>query len=198
MKLTAYAALLISLVLVTVSQVAQAQDTYVALSVGQAQVRNACEGFPGSCDDKATGFKAFVGYNFSPNIGAEIGYVDFGKISASGLGVTLDAKSYALGASVVGNLPFDAFSLFGKAGGYYSNTKLDASGPRGSLSGSGSKFVPELGIGARYSFSKQFAVRVEFERFFGIGDFDVSGSAGTAHLDKGDVDMLSAGIEFHF
>ena len=180
----------------------QAQDTYVTISAGQTQVKKFCDGVVGSCDDKGTGFKAFVGHNFTSNVGVEFGYVDFGKVSGTdnslGFPLSATAKAYALGGSVVGNLPFDAFSLFGKAGAYYTHVKFDASALGASASGSGSKFVPEVGVGARYMINKQFGVRLEYERFFGIGDFDVTGPGGTVHLDKSDIDMFSAGLEFHF
>jgi OmpA-OmpF porin, OOP family len=193
---------LIPVLALIAGQSALGQDNYVALSVGQAQLKKFCDGVVGSCDDKGTAFKAFVGHNFTANVGAEIGYIDFGKVNGTdnslGFPVTAEAKAQGLGGSVVGNLPFDAFSLFGKAGAYYTHMKVDASALGVSLSGSGDKFVPELGVGARYVFNKQFGIRVEFERYFGLGDVDVSGGGVTAHLDKADLDMFSAGIEFHF
>ena len=88
--------------------------------------------------------------------------------------------------------------MFGKAGAYYTHVQFDASALSSSASGSGSKVVPEVGVGARYMINKQFGVRLEYERFFGIGDFDVTGPGGTVHLDKSDIDMFSAGLEFHF
>ena len=184
------------------AHLAQAQDNYVAISVGQTQVKKFCDGVVGSCDDKGTGFKAFVGHNFTANIGAEVGYIDFGKVSGTdnslGFPINAEAKAQGLGGSVVGNLPFDAFSVFGKAGAYYTHTKLDASSLGASASGSGNKFVPAVGVGARYMINKQFGIRLEYERFFGLGDFDVTGPGGTVHLDKSDIDMFSAGLEIHF
>lgn len=197
-----YASVFTALVLGTVLQVAQAQDTYVSVSVGQAQVKGFCDGIAGSCDDMGTAFKAFVGHNFTSNIGGEIGYVDFGKVTATdtslGFPISAEAKAQALGGSIVGNLPFDALSVFGKAGAYYTRTKFNASALGSSLSGSGNKLVPELGVGVRYMFNKQIGIRAEFERFFGLGDFDVTGPGGTVHLDKSDIDMFSAGLEVHF
>jgi OmpA-OmpF porin, OOP family len=185
-----------------VAQLAQAQNSYVELSGGQAQVKKFCDGVVGTCDDNGTGFKVFIGHNFTANVGGEIGYVNFGNVKGTdnslGFPVTAEAKAQAFGGSVVGILPFDALSLFGKAGAYYTHTSVDASALGISLSGSGNKFVPELGVGVRYMFNNQFGFRVEFERFFGLGDIDVSGGGVTAHLDKTDVDMFSAGVEFHF
>jgi len=180
----------------------QAQDTYVVLSAGEAQLKKWCDGVGGSCDDKGTGYKVLVGRNFTPNVGAELGYVDFGKFTATdnslGFPINGEAKGRAIGGSIVGNIPFNALSLFGKAGAYYTHTELDVSALGTFVSGSGNKFVPELGVGVRFMFNKQFGIRAEFERFFDLGDFDVSGPGGTAHVDKSDVDMFSAGIEFHF
>jgi OmpA-OmpF porin, OOP family len=200
MKTFAKSLLLVSML--TAGHAVQAEDSYVAISGGQAQVKKFCEGVVGSCDDKGTAFKVFVGHNFTTNVSAEIGYVDFGKVNGTdnslGFPVTAEAKAQALGGSIVGNLPFDALSLFGKAGAYYTHSKLDASALGNSASGSGNKFVPELGVGVRYMFNRQFGIRAEFERFFGLGDFDVTGPGGTVHLDKSDIDMFSAGLEIHF
>lgn len=89
--------------------------------------------------------------------------------------------------------------MFGKAGAYYTKTKLDVSALGTTLlSGSGNKVVPELGVGVRYMFNKQIGLRAEYERFFGIGDFDVSGFGVTTHIGKDDIDMFSAGLEIHF
>jgi len=184
------------------AHVAQAQNSYVEISGGQAQLKKFCDGVVGPCDDNGTAFKVFIGHNFTTNVGGEIGYVNFGKVNGTdnslGFPVTAEAKAQAFGGSIVGNLPFDALSLFGKAGAYYTHTKVDASALGISLSGSGNKFIPELGVGVRYMFNNQFGVRAEFERFFGLGDIDVSGGGVTAHLDRSDIDMFSAGLEFHF
>ena len=102
MKLAANAAVSISILIA--SQMAQAQDTYVAISGGQTEIRKFCDGIMGSCDNKGTGFKAFIGHNFTPYVGAEFGYVDFGKATATdvsfGIPINVKAKSYALGGSL--------------------------------------------------------------------------------------------------
>jgi hypothetical protein len=66
------------------------------------------------------------------------------------------------------------------------------------VSGSGNKFEPELGVGVRFMFNKQFGIHAEFERFFDLGDFDVSGPGSTAHIDKSDVDIFPPGLSFIF
>lgn len=184
------------------AHVAQAQNTYVGISGGQAQVKKACDGVAGPCDDNGTAFKVFVGRDFTTNVGAEIGYVNFGNVSGTdnspGFPVTAEAKTQGFGWSIVGNLPFDALSLFGKAGAYYTHTRVDASAPGIAMSGSENKFVPALGVGVRYMFNGQFGIRAEFERFFGLGDINVSGGGVTARLDRSDIDMFSTGLEFHF
>ena len=58
------------------AHVAQAQNSYVEISGGQAQLKKFCDGVVGPCDDNGTAFKVFIGHNFTTNVGGEIGYVN--------------------------------------------------------------------------------------------------------------------------
>jgi opacity protein-like surface antigen len=47
----------------------------------------------------------------------------------------------------------------------------------------------KFGIGASYSFTRNLALRAEFERFLDVGDSDTG---------EGDVDLISIGVTFRF
>ncbi len=65
---------------------ANAQDAgfYAGGSIGQAKANQGCDGIPISCDNKDTSWQISGGYQFNKNFGVELGYVDLGKVTASG------------------------------------------------------------------------------------------------------------------
>src|SRR5712671_7092564 len=74
----------------------QETGAYAGLSIGQAKGKDSCSAFAGSgisCDDKDTAWKIFGGYQFMRYLAAEVAYADFGKVKASGGGVTAEIKS---------------------------------------------------------------------------------------------------------
>src|SRR5689334_17289823 len=101
--------IVLSGVAASVSAFAQDKGFYAGVAVGQSTIRGACDGVPLSCDDTDTGWKLTGGYQFNKNFGAEIGYVDLGKASASGVlsGASVSASVKAKGWEVlgVGTLP---------------------------------------------------------------------------------------------
>lgn len=196
---------------------AQSSGFYAGASTGQASVDlgNIAsdvaaiateEGFTNVSSgqkDSDTSWKFFMGYKVNQNFAIEGGYVDLGKYTANvsgmdgGVKATIDAsvKSYAYFVDVVGILPLGGdFSLFGKVGGAYTNTKAEASAAYGGVSASDSikenKFVPKVGAGAEYNITKSIAVRGEFERYMNVGDSDTTGESN--------VDVWSVGLKFGF
>jgi len=166
--------------------VAQAQG-YLGASAGQSELKEDCD--PGlTCDFKDTGFKAFGGYMFTPNLGIEGAYVDLGKAKVSAPGASAELKSSGFGVWGVAVLPIDRFSIFGKAGFAYLDTKLTGSvSGFGSGSESESNANPAFGVGAAFDITKEVAVRVEYERF----RVEFQG-------EKSNVDLFSAGVVFRF
>jgi OmpA-OmpF porin, OOP family len=97
-------------------------------------------------------------------------------------------------AFVVGIAPLsEQFELFAKAGFGYWRTKLSASG---TFSGSGAHGADAsgtsgiAGLGGRYEFTPMWSLRVEWERFFKVGDEAVSGQS--------DLDLWSVGVQYRF
>jgi len=177
--------------LVAASQTA-AQGFYIGGSVGKSDFDddNAIPDLitSGSVDGSDTGFKIFGGYQFNQHFGVELAWVDLGKAgysgTFSGLPVTGGTvETSGLNLSAVGILPLGSgFALFGKAGFFAWESK--AKDVTGGLPFSGKEDGTDLsyGVGASYDFTKNFAIRAEWERFKAVGD----------------IDLLSVGIVYKF
>ena len=177
-----FAAALLLCGLVAASQ-ASAQGFYIGGSVGQSNFDDS-NAIPdlitaGTVDGSDTGYKIFGGYQFNQHFGLELAYVDLGKASYSGnfFGVPVtggSVKTSGFNFSAVGTLPLGSnFALFGKAGFFTWESK--ASDTTGGVPFSGTENGTDLslGIGASYNFTKNFAVRAEWERFKAVGDIDL-------------------------
>ena len=158
----------------------QAQQAFVELGVGQAMydVEDVPAGV--SVDDKDTTFAISGGWMFTPNIGAEVGYRDLGgiSVSAGGASASADVDGFMLGAVGRFNVAQN-IAIVPRIGLYM----WDASG--GGLASGGSDDGTDLyfGVGAEYSFNKQFFAGVHWARF-DASDADV------------DVIELKVGIRF--
>src|SRR5258706_4187699 len=80
---------------------------YVGGSVGQSKFKNSCTGLPAgfSCDEKDTAWRILGGYQFTPNIAAEVGYHNFGETKASSGGFEGEDKGRALVLVALGLSP---------------------------------------------------------------------------------------------
>ena len=127
-------------------------------------------------DQTASSFKAFGGYQFTKNLGAEIALVDLGEFDSGGIPNSLEQWGLAYG--IVGILPIgDRGAFFGKVGFFdWTVDFLSRTVDEGT--------DPTFGIGGEYVSDNNWGVRVELERFT-----DVSG---------GDVDLFSAGVVYRF
>jgi OOP family OmpA-OmpF porin len=153
----------------------------------------------GSASDSSSGLKFFVGYNFNKYMALEVFYTDLGefKTTASFTGgvnsVSLveSYKTSGFGVAGLGMWPINnSFSLFGKLGIISWNMKYQATFSdtvitiSDTVSASASSVSPLFGIGAQFDFLERFGIRVEYERYFSIGDSNTSG-------DKFDIDLIS-------
>lgn len=119
--------------------------------------------------DKFT-WGAFGGYQFTPYIGAELGYLRPNKVTEDLGGsppVTLSVRGSAITGSIIGTYPLgDVWSFHGRLGG--ARAKLKASATDGSISESASDSSTELiyggGIGAMFEGAR---VRLEYQRIDG-------------------------------
>ncbi len=182
---------------------------YAGAGVGLAKARSVCttNWLPagttiGGCDNKDTGWKLYGGYQFTPHWGAEVGYLDFGKqrwaVASGGvLPATAEAETKAWQLVATGTVPLipgstwssPGFSLFGKLGLYRSDTDVRANGTGVGVSASGSSTDWTWGLGARWDFTRNVSMRIEFERFNNTGNNTI----GTS-----DFDIYSIGAMFRF
>ena len=123
-----------------------------------------------SSDDNDTGWKLFAGYQFHRNWAVEGTYYDLGKFNAFGrvtgtaTPASVSAHLKGWGLAAVGILPLQQnVSLFGKLGGFWSDSKATATaGPfAAATDDSSSEWL--AGIGATYNFTRNIGVRAEAE-----------------------------------
>jgi OOP family OmpA-OmpF porin len=155
---------------------------YLGGSIGGSEYRNACAGIVGvSCDEKDVAWKGFAGWQFNRHLGLELGYANLGKAEVSGTGVSVRSR----GADLVGvfTLPLnEMFAVYGKAGIAYMRTKANA--PGGEVKENTTD--PTFGGGVRVNFARNFAARLEWQRYHDVGDENTTG--------KGKIDYWSIGL----
>lgn len=132
------------------------------------------------CNDKTTAFKVFGGGRIKDIFGAEIGYVDLGK-SENALSST---RARGLNLSLVLNAPIgETVGLFAKAGTLYSWTEISGAVPE---AGKDNGFGFSWGVGATMALSRNWQVRVDWDRY-------------RLELPTGrDADLLTAGLQYRF
>ena len=163
---------------------------YVGASIGQAKARDACNDLAGtglSCDDTDTAWKIFAGYQFHPSFAAEAGYINLGKASAAGFGLTDEVKSTAWDLSLISSVPVtEPLSLFGRLGVYSADVKEDTNF---GFSSSHSNSDLTYGLGLRYNVTENLGVRAEWQRYHDVGGGDIG---------KSNVDVLGGAALWSF
>ena len=140
---------------------------YVGLHVGQSDIKEA--------DDTDTAFRILGGYQFHPNLAAELAYTDFGSVDVAGTSV----KGNAIELVGVGSWPLaDRFSVYGKLG--FSRGELEAGGSKED------SIELTYGLGVRWDFMPNLGARIEWQQYADVGD------------GASDVDVMSVGIVFKF
>jgi OmpA-OmpF porin, OOP family len=170
---------------------AQAQEGYVGLGVGQSRADVDCTGTL-SCDKTDTAFKLYGGYMFMPNFGVEGGYHNLGKFKATFVDnvlgtVNSEFKGDGFALFGVAAYPIDQFSVFGKLGFASTKIKLSASAAGASASQSDRSTNVAWGLGAGYKFTKELGARAEFERF-----------RAEFQGEKDDINVFSIGLQYSF
>ncbi|NJN05182.1 MAG: outer membrane beta-barrel protein [Rhodobacteraceae bacterium] len=154
-------------------------------------------------DDSDTGFGLGGGIQVNDNFAFEFVYVNLGSIDYQSSGTVSDGvDTFAAEAdlsnsvdgavlSVLGILPVgERFSVFGRAGlsllSVEGKARITVDGISQRDSQSTQTSDPVLGIGAEYSVSDHFAVRLAWDRYLDVGTNDVMGDT--------DVDYFSLGV----
>ncbi len=149
-----------------------------------------------SRDDRVTAYKLFGGYQFTPNFALEGGYFNLGKIgfqSTTTGGGTLNGQYEieGLNLDLVGTAPLDAgWSLFGRLGAQYANTRssFNGTGIPSDTGPSERQTNLKVGLGVQYEFSPSVILRGEAERY------RVRDGMGSL----GDVNVFSLALVFPF
>jgi OmpA-OmpF porin, OOP family len=184
-KKTAIAALLAASGLVSTAAFAQG---YVGVSGGLSRWDVDCSG-ASSCDKSDTAFKIFGGYNLNPTFAIEGAYVDLGKATASGGGISADAKGTGFEIAGVIKAPFTReFTGFAKLGVARMEGKVSGSGFGFSASDTETSTQFVGGLGLSYALSKEMALRGEWEN----RRFDLPGN------DKATVNTFTVGLQLNF
>jgi OOP family OmpA-OmpF porin len=152
-----------------------------------------------SCDDSGSAYSIFGGYQFIKYLGVELGYVDLGKAGAAtpatGMSETVKGKGFELLG--VATLPIGSqFEMYAKAGVYFMDVDYACSGCTSISSLSETATDLTYGLGAIVSFSKNFGLRAQYQRYQDVGFDSPIGSA--AIKAKGDVDVFTLGLLFRF
>ena len=201
---------------------------YLTASVGQAKAEKSKAakfvqsewkelGGSTSTNRSSTGHKIVVGLNVNPNLALELQYTDLGKETYKGRNSDsypngswnesekLDMKTRGLGANIVGIIPIEDFTLFGKAGYHSLRTKAsykynDTDTFMGvtdvyseSASKTVTKWAPLIGVGASYDMTPELSVVAEYERYHKVANKKVDGVSL-----KHDIDFASVGLRYSF
>lgn len=155
-------------------------------------------------DNRETGYKIFGGYQFHPNFAVEGGYFDLGKFSYSFNATragppattgtfTGNTRVRGLNLDLVGIAPVtDRFSVFGRVGAAYAQTRADfastgAVAPQ-TFSTSSNKTNLKVGLGLQYAITEALSLRAELERY----------RVNDPVRNRGNVDMASVGLVYRF
>ncbi len=154
-----------------------------------------------SVDDEDTAWGVQVGYRWNSYVAAEVGYVNFGtaeyQATPAGIdgAVSLRARSSGPTVSVLGMLPAsEHFDFHLRAGVYFGDSRMRA---RAEDFITGDAFSEEAksrsedlfaGIGAAWNINDRYSLRLEYQRFFDVGDKN--------HTGETDIDLLSFSLLF--
>jgi OmpA-OmpF porin, OOP family len=159
---------------------------YIGASAGRSNWDADCAGTT-SCNNSGTSAKVFGGYDFSPNFAVEGALVSLGTAKATVSGLNLELKASGFEIAAVGKAPLSPnFALFGKLGLSMMNSDASVTGAAtGSQSESGAGLM--AGLGLSYAFTKNAALRGEFE----TRKVKVPGG-------EGNVSNFTVGVQFNF
>lgn len=131
-------------------------------------------------DKSDTGLKVYGGYNFTPNIGLEAGYVNLGRFN----GPNGNLKADGLYLDAVGTVPLGYnISALGRVGVFEGRLRSDGTNFSDRDHGTNVK----VGLGLQYDVTRNIAVRTEWERY----RFDALNTTGNA-------DLYSVGVNYKF
>jgi OmpA-OmpF porin, OOP family len=133
---------------------------YTGLSAGRSKLQADCPPGGATCDDKDTVWRLYGGGKFNDFLGAEIGLMHLGEFDRAG-GSTKSRGGVDL--AITAGVPIGSISsVFLKAGTAYNRTEVTGTGLQ---TGKENGWGPRYGIGAQASFTKNWAVRLDADRY---------------------------------
>jgi OOP family OmpA-OmpF porin len=208
-----------------IAPLAHAQDSawYVGLGLGYSEAKFYPADFalnnPLISEDQKNfdaSYKFTVGRQLNRTWAIEGAYVQPGKFqyfyNDAGFGgsESFDYKVTGFAGSVVPSIPFgNGFSLYGRIGAFFSNTRLTVASASGSLSGNAgykttqSQVSPVTGLGFQFNFDKDQSLRLEYENYGKVGTTCPSSVPCAATLSgsatgRAIIQMVSANLMFKF
>lgn len=140
------------------AQAAPVHDWYIGAGGGWA-IAHDINDFSQDVDKDATAIDAFVGYNFTENLGAELGYLSTGDWDIAGN----DFNSQGATLSVIGRLPLgDIFSVFAEGGGYLYHVD--------SVNGGDDNLAPLAGLGLTARLTDWVDIQARYRYLVRVGD----------------------------
>lgn len=171
---------------------------YFGLSIAQNTVKDwdssvIQDGSVSSMDieDSDMGFRFVGGFELSPAFAFEVGYSDFGEVTADGYSdgngfywfqgpVSVEASADGFDLGLVGRMPVsESFSFIGRLGVLVWDVEGKEEDSSGSFSGSDDGNDVFFGLGGEFGGKGPLAVRAEFTRY---------------SLDDSDLDSLSLSV----
>lgn len=142
----------------TAAQAAPEHDWYVGAGAGWAWAHD-LDDFSKDVSNDDTAYNAFVGYNFTENLGAELGYLSGGDWDINGQ----EFSNQGATLSILGRLPLnDIFSVFAEGGGYLYSVK--------SINGSEDNLAPLAGLGMTARLSDWVDIQARYRYMVRVGD----------------------------
>ncbi|MEG0008174.1 MAG: OmpA family protein [Aeromonas sp.] len=140
------------------AQAAPVHDWYLGAGGGWAIAHDLGD-FSQDVSKDATAITAFGGYNFTENLGAELGYLSTGDWDIAGN----DFSSQGATLSVIGRLPLgDIFSVFAEGGGYIYHVK--------SINGGDDNLAPLAGLGFTAKLHDWVDIQARYRYLVRVGD----------------------------
>jgi OOP family OmpA-OmpF porin len=205
----------VAALLLSGASTAHAADSYwvAGLGVGYSRIQFYPEDFSSggafseSKKEFDAGFKGFIGHQFNRFWAAELSYATVGKFhyKYSNGTVTRDGvyKVTGVGFSAVPTLPLTRnFSVFGRLGGFFSQTRLTFHNDNfvlGAVSSGAQSNETSLlaGFGAQYFFDGESGMRIEYENFGKVGSGTCAQSVQVC-AGRANASMVSVNAIFKF
>lgn len=151
----------------TGAQAVPVHDWYAGVGGGWA-IAHDLNDFSQDVSKDATALSLFGGYNFTENLGAEIGYLSTGDWDISGH----DFNSKGATMSVIGRLPLsEMFSVFAEGGGYIYHVE--------SVNGGDDNLAPLAGLGLTARLHDWVDLQARYRYIVRVGDDPDNGKANS-------------------